>query len=55
MLLKVILSGGAAIDLFVGLNVLVRMTSVCTMDMNRKVLKEAKVESRPQAIASLLG
>lgn len=42
-------------DLFVGLDVSVRMTSVCLMDVNGNILKEAKVESEPQAIASLLG
>jgi len=42
-------------DLFVGLDVSVRTTSVCVMDANGKVLKEAKVESEPQAIATLLG
>ncbi|OJH43083.1 IS110 family transposase [Paracoccus sp. SM22M-07] len=42
-------------NLFVGLDVSVRMTSVCVMEVNGKVLKEAKVESEPQAIASLLG
>lgn len=42
-------------DLFVGLDVSVRMTSVSMMDVNGKVLEKAKVESGPQAIASLLG
>lgn len=55
MLLKIILSGGAAKDLFVGLDVSVSMTSVCVMDVNGKVAKEAMVGSEPQAIASVLG
>lgn len=42
-------------DLFVGLDASVRMTSLCVIDVNGKVLKEAKVESEPQALASLLG
>jgi transposase len=42
-------------DLFVGLDVSVRTTSVCVMDGAGKVLKEAKVESEPSAIAALLG
>lgn len=42
-------------DLFVGLDVSVRTTSVCVMDGTGKVLKEAKVESEPSAIATLLG
>lgn len=42
-------------DLFVGLDVSVRTTSVCVMDGAGLVLKEAKVESEPAAIAALLG
>lgn len=42
-------------DLFVGLDVSIRMTSVCVMDLNGKGLNEAKVDSEPQAMASLLG
>lgn len=42
-------------DLFVGLDVSVRTTSVCVMDGAGQVLKEAKVESEPSAIAALLG
>ncbi|WP_353743333.1 transposase [Paracoccus sp. SCN 68-21] len=41
-------------NLFVGLDVSGRMTSVYVMDMNGKALKEAKVESEPQAIAPCL-
>lgn len=42
-------------DLFVGLDVSVRTTSVCVMDGAGQVLKEAKVESEPAASAALLG
>jgi transposase len=42
-------------DLFVGLDVSVRTTSVCVMDGAGQVLKEAKVESDASAIAALLG
>ena len=41
-------------DLFVGLDVSVRTTSVCVMNGAGQVLKEAKVESEPSAIADLL-
>lgn len=42
-------------DLFVGLDVSVRTTSVCVMDGAGQVLKEVKVESEPSALAALLG
>lgn len=42
-------------DLFVGLDVSVRTTSICVIDGAGRVLKEAKVESEPCAIAALLG
>lgn len=51
----VMYSEGTATDLFVGLDVSVRTTSVCVMDGPGKVLKEAKVESEPSATATLLG
>ena len=37
MLQRVISPEGAAVDLFVGLNISVGMTSVCVMDVNGKV------------------
>lgn len=42
-------------DLFVGLGVSVRSTSVCVMDGTGQVVKEAKVDSEPSPITSLLG
>ncbi|MCB5410498.1 transposase [Pseudogemmobacter sp. CC-YST710] len=42
-------------DLCVGLDVSVRTTSICVMDGAGQVLKEAKVESEPSAIAALPG
>lgn len=42
-------------DLLVGLDVSVRTTSVCVMDGAGQVLKEAKVDSEPSAMAALLG
>ena len=41
-------------DLFVGVDVSVRTTSVCVMDGEGNVLKEGKVESEPSAIAAML-
>lgn len=41
-------------DLFVGLDVSVRSTSVCIMDGTGKVMKEAKVDSEPSSISNLL-
>ncbi len=41
-------------DYFVGLDVSVRETSVCVVDESGKILKEAKVPTEPEAIASLL-
>ena len=41
-------------DHYVGLDVSVRDTSVCVVDETGKLLKEAKVPTEPEAIASLL-
>lgn len=41
-------------ELFVGLDVSVRTTSVCVMDVSGKLIRESKVESEPEAIADLL-
>ena len=41
-------------DHYVGLDVSVRETSVCVVDETGKVLKEAKVPTEPDVIASLL-
>lgn len=41
-------------DHYVGLDVSVRETSVCVVDETGKLLKEAKVPTEPEAIASLL-
>jgi len=41
-------------DLFVGLDVSVRTTSVCVIDAFGKILKEGKVETEPDAISALL-
>jgi len=41
-------------ELFVGLDVSVRTTSVCAMDAAGKILKEGKVETEPDAISALL-
>ena len=41
-------------DHYVGLDVSVRETSVCVVDETGKLLKEAKVPTEPDAIASLL-
>ena len=41
-------------ELFVGLDVSVRTTSVCVMDASGKLIRESKVESEPEAIADLL-
>jgi transposase len=41
-------------DLFVGLDVSVRTTSVCIMDATGRILKESKVETEPDAIGALL-
>lgn len=41
-------------DHYVGLDVSVRETSVCVADENGKVLKEVRVPTEPEAIASLL-
>ncbi len=41
-------------DLFVGLDVSLRSTSVCILDSAGKLIKEAKVESEPASIAALL-
>lgn len=42
-------------DLFVGLDVSVRSTSICIMDDAGKLVKEAKVDSEPSSISELLG
>jgi transposase len=41
-------------ELFVGLDVSVRTTSVCVMDAGGKLIRESKVESEPEAIGELL-
>lgn len=41
-------------EMFVGLDVSVRTTSVCVMDAGGKLIRESKVESEPEAIADLL-
>jgi transposase len=47
-------SRSPAMDLFVGLDVCVRTTSVCIMDATGRILKESKVETEPDAIGALL-
>ncbi len=41
-------------DHFIGLDMSVRETSVCVVDESGKILKEAKVPTEPEAIASLI-
>jgi hypothetical protein len=41
-------------ELFVGLDVSVRTTSVCVMDAGGKIVRESKVETEPHAISALL-
>ena len=41
-------------ELFVGLDVSVRTTSVCVMDASGKLIRECKVETEPEAISELL-
>jgi transposase len=41
-------------ELFVGLDVSVRTTSVCVMDATGQGIKEGKVETEPDAIGALL-
>ncbi|ESY79827.1 transposase [Mesorhizobium sp. LNHC220B00] len=41
-------------ELFVGLDVSVRTTSVCVMDTGGKLIRESKVETEPEAISALL-
>ena len=41
-------------ELFVGLDVSVRTTSVCVMDASGKLIRESKVETEPEAIGALL-
>ncbi|WP_411352159.1 hypothetical protein PNH50_02705 [Leisingera aquaemixtae] len=41
-------------DLFVGLDVSLRSTSVCILDSAGELVKEAKVESEPASITALL-
>lgn len=41
-------------ELFVGLDVSVRTTSVCVMDTGGKLIRESKVETEPEAIGALL-
>lgn len=41
-------------QLFVGLDVSVRTTSICVMDPEGKILAETKVESDPESIAAEL-
>ena len=41
-------------ELFVGLDVSVRTTSICVMEAGGKILKEGKVESHPASIADFL-
>src|SRR4051812_34929381 len=44
----------SAMELFVGLDVSVRTTSVCVMDTGGKLIRESKVETEPEAISALL-
>ena len=41
-------------ELFVGLDVSVRTTSVCVMDANGRLIREGRVETEPDAIGALL-
>lgn len=41
-------------ELFVGLDVSVRTTSVCVMDTGGKLIRESKVETEPEAVGALL-
>jgi len=41
-------------ELFVGLDVSVRTTSVCVIDTGGKLIRESKVETEPEAISALL-
>ena len=41
-------------ELFVGLDVSVRTTSVCVMDANGELIRESKVETEPDAIGAML-
>ena len=41
-------------ELFVGLDVSVRTTSVCVMEANGELIRESKVETEPDAIGALL-
>ena len=41
-------------ELFVGLDVSVRTTSVCVIDAGGKLIRESKVETEPAAIGELL-
>ena len=41
-------------ELFVGLDVSVRTTSICVMEASGNILKEGKVESHPASIADFL-
>ena len=41
-------------ELFVGLDVSVRTTSVCVMEANGEVIRESKAETEPDAIGAML-
>lgn len=41
-------------ELFVGLDVSVRTTSVCVMEANGELIRESKVETEPDAIGAML-
>ena len=40
-------------ELFVGLDVSVRTTSICVMDTDGELIRECKIETEPEAIADL--
>lgn len=42
-------------DLYAGIDVSLEFSSVCIVDMNGKILKEAKVASEPDALVAFFG
>ena len=40
-------------ELFVGLDVSVRTTSICAMDTDGRLIRESRIETEPEAIADL--